>query len=92
LSDASSGFASPPKENLEELTARRIASEQAYQRSLQARPAPVPVDMRKLECDDLARRVNWLEAAARAPQSGQAQDWLKADKSRVQARQFDLRC
>jgi hypothetical protein len=92
FSDASSGFASPPRESLEDLTARRIASEQAYQRSMQALPAPTQVDMRKMECDDLARRVNWLDAAARAPQSGQMQDWLKADKSRVQTRQFDLRC
>jgi hypothetical protein len=92
LSEVSSGFASPPKENLEDLTARRIASEQAYQRSMQAAPAPVPVDLRKIKCDDLVRRVNWLDAAARAPQSGQMQDWIKADKSRVQTRQFDLRC
>lgn len=92
LSEASSGFASPPKENLEDLTARRIASEQAYQRSMQAPPAPTPVDMRKMECEDLARRVSWLDAAARAPQSGQMQDLIKADKSRVQTRQFDLRC
>lgn len=92
LSDASSGFASPPRESLEDLTARRIASEQAYQRSIQALPAPTQVDMRKMECDDLARRIDWLDATARAPQSGQTQDWLKADKSRVQTRQFDLRC
>jgi len=92
LSDASSGFASPPKENLEDLTARRIAAEQAYQRSMQTLQAPVAVDMRKMECEDLARRIHWLDAAARAPQSGQAQDWIKADKSRVQSRQFDLRC
>lgn len=92
LPEASSGFASPPKENLEDLTARRIASEQAYQRSMQAPPAPVPVDLRKRECEDLARRVNWLDAAARAPQSPQMQDLIKADKSFVQTRQFDLRC
>lgn len=92
LSDASSGFASPPKENLEDLRARRIAAEQAYQRSVQAPPAPVQVDMRKIECEDLARRIQWLDAAARAPQSGQTQDRIKADKSRVQSRQFDLRC
>jgi hypothetical protein len=59
---------------------------------MQAQPAQIPVDMRKMECDDLARRVNWLDASARAPQSGQMQDWLKAEKSRVQTRQFDLRC
>jgi hypothetical protein len=92
LSDASSGFASPLRENLEDLTARRIASEQAYQRSMQALPAPTEVDMRKMECDDLARRIDWLDATARAPQSGQMQDWLKSDKSRAQTRQFNLRC
>lgn len=92
LSEAASGFVSPPKESLEALSARRIAAEQAYQRSMHAPPVSVPVDMRKMECEDLARRINWLDASARAPQSGQMQDWIKADKSRVQSRQFDLRC
>jgi hypothetical protein len=92
LSDASSGFASPPKERLEDLTARRMASEQAYQRSIQAQPAEVHVDMRKAECDHLDRHINRLDASARAPQSGQMQDWIKAEKMRAQSRQFDLRC
>lgn len=92
LSEASSGFASPPRENLEDLTARRIASEQTYQRSMQAPPAPTPVDTRKMECEDLARRVSWLDAAARAPQPPHTQDLIKAEKSRMQTRQFDLRC
>jgi hypothetical protein len=92
LSDASSGFASPPKERLEDLTARRMASEQAYQRSIQAQPAEVHVDMRKAECDHLDRHINRLDASARAPQSGQMQDLIKAEKMRAQSRQFDLRC
>jgi hypothetical protein len=92
MPDASSGFASPPKERLEDLTTQRMASEQAYQRSIQARQAEVYADQRKAECDRLGSHVNGLDAAARAPQSGHVQDWIKAEKMRVQSRQFDLRC
>jgi hypothetical protein len=48
--------------------------------------------MRKAECDHLDRHINRLDASARAPQSGQMQDWIKAEKMRAQSRQFDLRC
>jgi hypothetical protein len=92
LPDASGGFVSPPKERLEELTARRLASEQAYHRNIEAQALENRGDASKTECEDLARRVNWLDASARAPQSGQMQDWIKSDKARVQTRQFDLHC
>ena len=92
LSDTSGGFASPPRERLEDLTANRLASEQAYQRSIQARAAEIEGNAKKAECEDLGRRINWLDASARAPQSGQMQDWIRADKMRTQTRQFDLHC
>lgn len=92
LPDTSGGFVSPPKERLEDLTANRLASEQAYQRSIQAQAVENRVAVRKAECEDLASRVNWLDASARAPQSAQMQDWIRADKARVQTRQFDLHC
>jgi hypothetical protein len=88
----SAGFTSPPRERLEDLTANRLASEQTYQRSIQAQAVEIRVDARKAECEDLGRHVNLLDASARAPQSGQMQDWIRADKGRVQTRQFDLHC
>lgn len=88
----STGFASPPKERLEDLTANRLAAEQAYQHSIQAQAAEIRVNARKAECEDLDRRVNWLDASARAPQSAQMQDWIRADKAKAQTRQFDLHC
>lgn len=92
LADASGGFASPPRDRLEDLTANRLALEQTYQRNIQARVAEARVDSRKLECEDLGNRVNWLDASARAPQSGKMQDWIRADKARTRTRQFDLHC
>lgn len=92
LPDSSGGFVSPPKEQLEDLTANRLALEQAYQRSIQAQAVENRAAARKAECEDLASRVNWLDASARAPQSAQMQDWIRADKARVQTRQFDLHC
>jgi hypothetical protein len=92
LADSSSGFASPPKERLEDLTAKRAASEQAYQRTIQAQPAEIYVDTRKAECDRLGKHIEWLDALARVPQSGQSQDWIRTEKSRAQTRQFDLHC
>lgn len=92
LPDPSGGFASPPRERLEDLTANRLALEQAYQRSIQARAAGNEGNAKKAECENLGRHVNWLDASARAPQSGQMQDWIRADKVRTQTRQFDLHC
>lgn len=92
LQDSSAGFASPPRERLEDLTARRVASEQAYERSMQAQATQVRVDNKKAECEDLSKHIERLDSAARAPQWGQTQDWFRAEKTRAQSRQFDLRC
>lgn len=92
LPESSGGFVSPPRERLEDLTANRLALEQAYQRSIQAQAVENRAAVRKAECEDLAGRVNSLDASARAPQSAQMQDWIRADKARVQTRQFDLHC
>lgn len=92
LNESSSGFASPPKERLEELTAKRVASEQAYQRTVQAQPAEIYGDPRKAECDGLGKHIEWLNTMARMQQSGEAQDAIKTDKVRAQARQYELRC
>jgi hypothetical protein len=43
LPDTSSGLASSQRERLEDLTAKRVASEQAYQRSVQAEAAEIQV-------------------------------------------------
>jgi hypothetical protein len=50
------------------------------------------MDTRKAECDRLSKHIEWLDASARVPQSGQAQDWIKGEKVRAQTRQYDLHC
>lgn len=92
LQDPSAGFTSLPKEQLEDLTASRLAAEQAYQRSLQAQAAEIRVDARKVGCKNLDRHVNRLDPWARASQSGQMQDRIRADQARAQTRLFDLHC
>jgi hypothetical protein len=69
-----------------------VTSEQAYQRGIQAQATEVRVDARKVECEYLAEHINWLDAAARAPQSAYGQDRLRTDKAKTQTRQFDLHC
>jgi hypothetical protein len=92
LSDASSGFSSPPRETLEELSAKRVASEQAVQQSIDAQQLAMRAETKKATCANLSRHIDWLDSSARAPQSGQVQDWIRAEKSQTQSRQFDLHC
>lgn len=92
LVDSAGGFARAPKERLEELTARRVASEQAYQRTVQAELVQYDADTRKAECDRLNQHVERLDSLARLPQSAHGQDWIRAEKVRAQSRQYDLQC
>jgi hypothetical protein len=88
----SAGFVSPPKERLEDLVARRIASEREYERSIQMQIVATPLQTIKMECDALSKHINWIEGMARQPQTGQMQGWLKDEKARAQSRKFELRC
>jgi hypothetical protein len=85
------GVVSPPKEELADLTARRIASEQVYS---QRSPQQVSVleSSKKAECDELSKYIEWLDDMARQPQSGQMQDWIKERKAATQSRQYALHC
>lgn len=85
------GVVSPPKEELADLTARRIASERVYsQRSQQQ--VSVLESSKKAECDELGKYIEWLDGMARQPQSGQMQDWIKERKAATQSRQYVLHC
>ena len=44
------------------------------------------------ECQALSAHITSLDAISRQPQSGQRQDWISAEKSRMRDRQFQLRC
>lgn len=85
------GVVSPPKEVLADLTARRIASEQAYSQHLQQQ-ASLSVQSKKTECEQLLKHIDWLDGMARQPQSGQMQDWIKVRKVETQSRQYTIHC
>ena len=44
------------------------------------------------ECTRLSRQVEQLDASARQPRSGSAQDSIRADRARLRTRQADLKC
>lgn len=44
------------------------------------------------ECKALDARVEQLDSMARRPQSGQMQDWIRAQRQHARDRQFALRC
>jgi multidrug efflux pump subunit AcrB len=87
----SSGVVSPPKETLADLTAWRIASEQAYTQHLQQQVV-LSVQSRKAECDELGKYIERLNSMARQPQSGQMQDWIKEKKAAAQSREYAAHC
>ncbi|UUZ74593.1 hypothetical protein LP414_19580 [Polaromonas sp. P1(28)-13] len=43
-------------------------------------------------CDGLSSQVNNLDSMARAPQSGQMQDWIRAERKKAHDKQFSLHC
>jgi hypothetical protein len=85
------GVVSPVKEDLAELTARRVSSEQAYQQSL-PQQVNLPVQSKMAECEELGKYIEWLDGLARQPQSGQMQDWIKGRKAETQSRQYAIHC
>jgi hypothetical protein len=86
----SAGIVSPRKDVLEALTAQRLAKETIRER------APMQVSQvaqsNKFECDALGKRIEWLDAMARQPQSGQTQDWIRQERVKTRDRQSALRC
>lgn len=46
----------------------------------------------KEECVALDERVKYLDSLARQPQSGQTQDWIRAERKKARDRQFSIRC
>lgn len=87
----SAGIVSPPKENLEELTAKRKAAEQV--RTLQAQQQIATIEPpNKFECTELDKRIAGLDALARQPQPGSMQDWIRDQRKAIRDRQFAIRC
>lgn len=87
----SQGIISPPKERLEDLTAKRHAAEAAYQRNVSqqiARPAQSP----KVECEALNKYIEQLDSMSRQAQSGQMQDWIRQERQKARDRQFHILC
>jgi hypothetical protein len=87
----SAGIASPPKEKLEDLTARRKAAEAIYRRQ-NLPQAALNVQSIPADCEALAKRVEWLDSLARQPQSAATQDWIRQEKEKTRNKQFELHC
>ncbi len=68
-----------------------IAIQQQQQQPYERRVAS-NVDNTLSECAGLEARIASLDAAARQPQAGQTQDWLRDERKRARDRQFSLRC
>jgi hypothetical protein len=85
------GVVSPPKAVLAELTAQRHAAERVFDQQMQ-KQVSATVQSPKMECDALDKRIEWLNAMARQPQSGQTQDWIKQEKMIAQSRQYEIHC
>ncbi len=52
----------------------------------------LPQSARHAECASLAQTILNLDSQARQPQSGQMQDWIKANRQQARDRQFRLQC
>jgi hypothetical protein len=87
----SAGIVSPPKEKLNDLTARRKAAEAIYQRQ-NLQQAALNVQSAAADCEALAKHVEWLDALARQPQSAATQDWIRQEKEKARNKQFELHC
>lgn len=46
----------------------------------------------KVECNALEERINYLDAMARQPQSGQMQDWIREGRKKARDRQSRIPC
>lgn len=44
------------------------------------------------ECSDINERIQYLDALARQPQSGQTQDIISAERKQLRDRQFRIQC
>ncbi len=60
--------------------------------ALESAPMPAAAPSNKSECQSLDKQVEHLDAMARQPQSGQMQDWIRAQRQKARERQFSLRC
>jgi hypothetical protein len=87
----SAGIVSPPKEKLEDLTAKRKASEVTYRRQ-NLQQAALNVQSAAADCKALAKRVEWLDSLARQPQSAATQDWIRQEREKARNKQFELHC
>lgn len=87
----SAGIVSPSKEKLEDLTARRKAAEAIHRRQ-NLQQAALNAQSITADCDALTKRVEWLDALARQPQSAGTQDWLRQEKEKARNKQFELHC
>ena len=54
--------------------------------------APSDYASKKLECQSLDARVQYLDSMGRQPQSGQTMDWIKDERKKARDRQFRIAC
>lgn len=69
--------------------AQRAAATTTSNMTAIAQPAQPP---KQTECAALSTQAGQFDSMARQPQSGQMQDWIRAEKRKVTDRQSQLRC
>lgn len=87
----SAGIVSPPKESLDELTAKRHAKERKEAVAMQ-QPMAAPQMSKKMECERLDKYIRELDAMGHQPQSGYMMDWIRQQRYDARNSQFKLGC
>ena len=54
--------------------------------------APSDYAAKKLECDSLDARVQYLDSMSRQPQGAQTMDWIRDERKKARDRQFRIPC
>jgi hypothetical protein len=87
------GVISPPKADLQVLTAQRKAAEAEEHQAGRSQVVTVGASQSKSnQCAFLDRHVEYLDSMARQPQSASTQDWIRDEKSKTRDRQASLGC
>ena len=87
------GVMSPPRADLQVLTAQRKAAEAQEHQVVRNQVVTVGAPQSKSDqCAFLERHVEYLDSMARQPQPASTQDWIREEKSKTRDRQASLGC
>ena len=87
------GVISPPKAELQVLTAQRKAADAQENQVVRNQVVTVGTSQSKSnQCAFLDPHVEYLDSMSRQPQSASTQDWIREEKSKTRDRQVSLGC